>query len=429
MNVLPTKEVAGSKSCKWEGAPTEDTHESVVFAPFFVRGLGLPICSFVRRLLNFYAIHLNHMNPNSIMEISIFIHLCEAFLGIVPHFGLWKYLHHCKPSTKDGVLQVVGGTNLELRRGRQSVYLDIPLKDNNRGWHAKWFIMENHGNSLPSYWEEAPTQGAAEADILLKEIADLKEKALNAQVVCDISKFLSDPPQQGGHQILKRKSKLSPQEMEAVVAATQGEGNNEAATFIVIQRSTQDEVTLPRADMKEDDAPKHDSADPTNPAPEHTNVAGEKPQAHPVPKRTHTKLGAVKPKPLPIKKISNERSTFNISWGALIDEEGGKEGGGEEEKKEKKKKEKEKEKEKKEKEKEKKEKEKKKKKKEKKKEEEEKKKKGRRRRRRRKRRRISPYRSLLRTPPEDLEGEGLLLLLLREVSRLLRRKEEEGGEE
>jgi hypothetical protein len=28
------------------------------------------------------------------------------------------------------------------------MYLDIPLKDSNRGWHDEWFTMENHGNSL-----------------------------------------------------------------------------------------------------------------------------------------------------------------------------------------------------------------------------------------------------------------------------------------
>jgi hypothetical protein len=28
-------------------------------------------------------------------------------------------------------------------------HLDIPLKDNIKGWRLEWFIVENHGNSLP----------------------------------------------------------------------------------------------------------------------------------------------------------------------------------------------------------------------------------------------------------------------------------------
>ncbi|KAJ1270309.1 hypothetical protein BS78_06G044100 [Paspalum vaginatum] len=224
-------------------------------------------------------------------------------------------------------------------------------------------------NVLPANesWEEAPTQEkTAEVDILLKEIADLKEKGLTAQAVvidfvfrsiqplkdqvylaylyvgasdptretsrviteeevqarvdtmlrgdidnegtpqpysvwnlipsCDISKFLSDPPQHGDDQVLNQRSQLSPQEMKAVVAATQGEGNNEAATFNVILCLTQDEVTPPGADTKEGQGPEPEGADPTDPAPEHTDVARGKLQAHAIPKRTHTKDKALRHK-------------------------------------------------------------------------------------------------------------------------------------
>jgi hypothetical protein len=46
--------------------------------------------------------------------------------------------------------QMVGGAGLELHHGRESKYLDIPLKDNNRGCHYEWFIVENHMSSLPA---------------------------------------------------------------------------------------------------------------------------------------------------------------------------------------------------------------------------------------------------------------------------------------
>jgi hypothetical protein len=38
---------------------------------------------------------------------------------------------------------------LEMRRGRKIDYLEISLKDSIKGWRLEWFIVENHGNSLP----------------------------------------------------------------------------------------------------------------------------------------------------------------------------------------------------------------------------------------------------------------------------------------
>jgi hypothetical protein len=76
------------------------------------------------------------------------MHLCEAFLGISPHFGLWKNLYYCKLGMTSGQHQVVGGASLVLRRGKKAKYLDIPLKDNIKGWLFEWFTMGNHNNSL-----------------------------------------------------------------------------------------------------------------------------------------------------------------------------------------------------------------------------------------------------------------------------------------
>jgi hypothetical protein len=52
------------------------------------RWFGVPAGDFLRGLLHFYRIELVHLAPNSITIISTFVHLCEAYLGIVPHFHL-----------------------------------------------------------------------------------------------------------------------------------------------------------------------------------------------------------------------------------------------------------------------------------------------------------------------------------------------------
>jgi hypothetical protein len=162
---------------------------------FLIRGLALPVSPFFHGLLNFYDLNLAHLNPNSIIQVTIFIHLCEAFLGIVPHFGLWRYLYHCRPGMAEGQHQLIDDASLELRRGRKVEYLDIPLKDNIKGWSLEWFTMENHNKSLPPRlgrqldvrtpsWVEYPTYSeAAKAKVLLAEICLLKDRGLTAETM------------------------------------------------------------------------------------------------------------------------------------------------------------------------------------------------------------------------------------------------------
>jgi hypothetical protein len=192
IGVLPPKELCSWRICRGVTVPTEDTHESVIYAPFLIRGLALPISPFFRSLLDFYRLNLTHLNSNSILQVSVFVHLCEAFLGVLPHFGLWKYLYHCRPGMAGGQHQLVGGASLEMRHGRKTDYLDIPLKDSIKGWRLEWFIMENHGNSLPPWsgrqpdvrtpsWTKSPIdQEVAEAGALLVEVGLLKERGLTA---------------------------------------------------------------------------------------------------------------------------------------------------------------------------------------------------------------------------------------------------------
>jgi hypothetical protein len=195
VRVLPPKELCSWRICRGVTVPTKDTHESVVYVPFLIRGLALPVSPFFCDLLDFYNLNLTHLNPNSILQISIFIHLCEAYLGILPHFDLWKYLYHYRPEMAGGQHQLVGGASLELCRRRKLEYLDIPLKDSIKEWCLEWFIVENHCKSLPPRsgrqpnvhtpsWVESPTPSeVTEAKVLLAEVCLLKDRGLTAEAV------------------------------------------------------------------------------------------------------------------------------------------------------------------------------------------------------------------------------------------------------
>ena len=92
----------------------EDRTETVVFRSFYEKGLALPVGAFFYGLFFFYGLEVIHLKPNSIAQIAIFIHLCEAFLGIAPHFNLWWALYHLKGYPTNSRCSVVGGAAFSL---------------------------------------------------------------------------------------------------------------------------------------------------------------------------------------------------------------------------------------------------------------------------------------------------------------------------
>jgi hypothetical protein len=67
-----------------------NTKEIVVLSSFFQHRFSHPTCEFLRGLLHHYRIKLIHFNPYSILQIAVFVHMCEAFLAVHPNFPLFK---------------------------------------------------------------------------------------------------------------------------------------------------------------------------------------------------------------------------------------------------------------------------------------------------------------------------------------------------
>jgi hypothetical protein len=87
---LPDREVLRWRLANEEDIPTPNTNEIVVLSSFFQHGFGIPTCEFLYGLLHHYEIELVHLNPNPILQIIVFVHLCEAFLDEPPNFTLFK---------------------------------------------------------------------------------------------------------------------------------------------------------------------------------------------------------------------------------------------------------------------------------------------------------------------------------------------------
>jgi hypothetical protein len=86
--------------------------QAVVFKSFYEKGFALPAGAFFRRLLHIYGLEVTHLKP--IAQITIFIHLCEGYLGIAPHFNLWRALYRLKGHLSNAHRNVVGGAAFSL---------------------------------------------------------------------------------------------------------------------------------------------------------------------------------------------------------------------------------------------------------------------------------------------------------------------------
>jgi hypothetical protein len=181
----------------------ENVKEQVVFSSYFECGFNLPAGDFFRGLLDYYKLELVHFVLNSITVVLTLIHFCEAYLGISPHFLMWRHLICVKRTGKRS--GPVGAVMFFLRSGLMSEWIDTDLPDNNTGWRSEWFYIADQLPGLPrcsghkpvkiSKWD--PGLSSHEADDLkevLELVKDLKNQGVTrASVARSFCRWLIQP--------------------------------------------------------------------------------------------------------------------------------------------------------------------------------------------------------------------------------------------
>jgi hypothetical protein len=168
--------------------------EIPMFARFVERGLALPASDFFKGLLKYYGIEYLNLNPNEIFHVSVFVHFCEAFVGIKPHWVLFRKFFRLKPQPSTNDPRVVGGASIQMREDAAEQYLSYKLFDSNQDWKAKWFYITNHHPELPKpsgqqpkhwpWWNTEPTmQEGIQLHELLQKIKALRETGLRTEHV------------------------------------------------------------------------------------------------------------------------------------------------------------------------------------------------------------------------------------------------------
>jgi hypothetical protein len=175
--------------------PMEKSEDEIpMFARFTERGLALPASDFFKGLMGYYGVEYLNLNPNGIFHTDVFVHFCEAFLGIKPHWILFRKFFRVKPQPSASNPRVVGGAGIQMQEDAAEQYLSYKLIDSDQDWKAKWFYITNHHPGLPkpsrkqpkhrAWWNTEPTmQEGIQLPELLARIKVLREAGLRAEHV------------------------------------------------------------------------------------------------------------------------------------------------------------------------------------------------------------------------------------------------------
>jgi hypothetical protein len=90
----------------------------VSFIALYEQGFGAPPHQFLRLLLWYDGLELNHLTPLGVLHITAFMTLCEAYLGINPDLDLWKFIFHVhRPQDPEVELMTSGGLVIHVKSG------------------------------------------------------------------------------------------------------------------------------------------------------------------------------------------------------------------------------------------------------------------------------------------------------------------------
>jgi hypothetical protein len=148
----------------------------VMFLTFLLRGLSFPAHEFVCGFLFVYGVQLHQLMPNSILHNACFVHLCESFLGIEPHWILWKFLFRIRPSVALSKKPKLGRAIVSVCS--ELYYLEFNMAASVQGWRKNWFYIKDQKNSSSDQYGIAPF----DADKELKKLASWDSPPTEAEM-------------------------------------------------------------------------------------------------------------------------------------------------------------------------------------------------------------------------------------------------------
>jgi hypothetical protein len=125
--------------------------EFVLFVSYLSCGLALPISPFFMLLLEDLGLQLQHLTPHSILQVSIFAHLCEMFVGVAPCTSLFRHFFVLVKSGK--AKDHLGAYYFQMRVDSAGAYISSLSSARWENWRAEWVIASTEASDrlvLPS---------------------------------------------------------------------------------------------------------------------------------------------------------------------------------------------------------------------------------------------------------------------------------------
>lgn len=130
----------GETRLKVAGTRESDATDAPIFVVFFAAGLVPPISAFFCAVLEHYQIHLLHLRPNAILTLSLFAHLCEAFVGVMLSLQLFRHFSSMCLSRGD---QTSGCVSFILADGEDDPgFPDLGLHSVSADWRQRWVLAD-----------------------------------------------------------------------------------------------------------------------------------------------------------------------------------------------------------------------------------------------------------------------------------------------
>jgi hypothetical protein len=171
----------------------------VIFIAFLLRGLYLPPHPFLRGLLFAYGIQLHDLNPNSILHIACFITLYECFLGIEPHWALWRRIF----AIRRPLPFQTGGFGVQVRPDVE--YFNLQMPENNPGWRTKWYYAKDKSSDYKSFGlEEFQPTGVLRPRVSWKHDLSDEEMRITEPLMDKIQQLRATPKKEvSGIQLIR----------------------------------------------------------------------------------------------------------------------------------------------------------------------------------------------------------------------------------
>lgn len=117
--------------------PSGEAEQIPIFQAYCECGLRLPAHPFLTLILEHFGVELVNLGPNSITMLSVFVYLCEAYLGIPTDLELFQYFYGMPQQAG-----IAGRCSLKLHDGKSKEYIQMFTRSSWPGWRKRWFYWK-----------------------------------------------------------------------------------------------------------------------------------------------------------------------------------------------------------------------------------------------------------------------------------------------